>query len=286
VTTSHGFFHRKAPLRPTDRATAIGPPSLDESTVDRLLSGAVAVDDAPPGYASVVRALDALRAPATAQEACDPTADVQAILAALGGQHVPRAAHGERAARSRKVVQPIAATLIGSLVLLGGLAGANALPGGAQAVAHDMLGALGVTVPDANDVPAKMPDGQWAPPGLPHVSASLPSAPARPARPPATSSPTSTTGVPDVGSTSGPSHQTGAPVAAPTEPAVAVAPAASSDEGPPPDQGGQPAQPGHGQGTANGVGAGGRGPSDVPPADRGRGKKVGHAGDGGAPGAS
>jgi hypothetical protein len=140
---------------------------LDEHTAERLVSGDLFADDAPPGYAGVVRAADALRAPATAAELAGEACAVQAITAAMA---VPEQIQADStiARRSRRGARIAAGALVGSAVLFGGLAGANALPGAAQGVAHDVLGSLGVNVPDvddhAGDHPATRGRSESAPP--------------------------------------------------------------------------------------------------------------------------
>jgi hypothetical protein len=133
---------------------------LDEPTAERLLSGQVDPDDAPPGYARVA---GVLRAAASAPVEVGGSAELEALEAFAAGVSARGARSVEPHRRSvmpitsrRRKMAAVAAGL--GLALTGGLSAAGALPGAAQAVAHDVLGTIGVTVPDPNSNAGDHPD--------------------------------------------------------------------------------------------------------------------------------
>src|SRR5438094_8071539 len=135
---------------------------LDEHTADRLLSGVLAPEDAPPGYAAVAALLAAVRRPPTPQELAAASRTVVAMAEAIAmnaaGAETPSVQGRRRAGLSRLLRPRIAATLMaGALALFGGLASANALPNPLQHFAHVVLGAVGIGVPDAPRGPAVTP---------------------------------------------------------------------------------------------------------------------------------
>src|SRR2546428_263400 len=113
----------------------MGQQSLDGHTADRLLSGVLAPEDAPPGFAGVAGLLQAARTPPTPQELarCAQTVRVRGgeVLTAAPA---PSVKTRRRAGLSRLLRPRIAATLTaGALaLLLGGLAEAGVLPGPLQ----------------------------------------------------------------------------------------------------------------------------------------------------------
>jgi len=114
--------------------------TLDEDTASRLLAGHLDRGDAPPGYGAVADVLAAAAAPARPRE----LASEDAALGAF------RAAVGTAPERRRSRAAPLAAVLTALTLVLGGGAVATAtgsLPDSAQGVAHDALGAVGVSVP-------------------------------------------------------------------------------------------------------------------------------------------
>jgi hypothetical protein len=119
------------------------PYRLDTGTTERLLGGSILVDDAPPRYRRVVRALGRLRASTSvARRTCEPA--MAARLADEVVREVPRpSAHGPG-----RSVRLAAAGLLGALVTFSGLAAANALPDVAQRTASELLSRVGVHVPD------------------------------------------------------------------------------------------------------------------------------------------
>lgn len=124
---------------------------LDPNTADRLLAGAVAPADAPPGYADVAALLEAAAAAPAAEELAGE-AEVVALAAVV---------HARTGSDSspRRFSMPVALTrprLTAALVAAGlacsaGLASAGALPGAAQDIASTMLAKVGVSVPGPNE---------------------------------------------------------------------------------------------------------------------------------------
>jgi len=117
------------------------PLALDEVTAARLLSGHLDPADAPPAFADVARVVGAAAAPGRADELVGEDRAVAGFRATRRPAE-PRAVHS----RGFRLATLVAAALL----VLGGVAGAvstGALPDGAQSVAHDALGAVGVSVP-------------------------------------------------------------------------------------------------------------------------------------------
>jgi hypothetical protein len=127
------FRHRHDPL------------TLDDSTVNALLSGAVEPDDAPPGYGPVARVLAAAASPPQPHE----TEAEQQMLArfheTIGAQ--PRPATARRPHRRPRVLAAIALTTGGLLVGAGVAAASGHLPGPLQQVAHTSLAHIGISIP-------------------------------------------------------------------------------------------------------------------------------------------
>jgi hypothetical protein len=136
------------------RMTRLG---LDPDTTDRLLSGRVAPDDAPPGYAEVARLLTALREPASPAElrSLDEAVTAAARRATEGPATPIRPAAGIRPARRSRPRRARAAILafavLGLLLVTTGLAMAGALPDAAQNVVSDALSRIGIHVPTADE---------------------------------------------------------------------------------------------------------------------------------------
>ena len=112
---------------------------IDGGTSDRLLRGRVAPDDAPPGYSDVASVLLAVASQPVQEEL---SMQVQHISAA-------RDAIGRRTHRRRPGPLGITAGLIvvGTLLVLPGLAAANVLPSPAQHAVSRMLDKVGISVP-------------------------------------------------------------------------------------------------------------------------------------------
>ena len=127
--------------------------TLDANTSDRLLAGALAPADAPPGYADVAWLLEVLSAQPTADELAreaEHVAMVATVVLSSSGTPVspPKRSFVPFALSRRR----IAAVLIGAaLACTGGTASAGILPGAAQDIASAILGKVGISVPDSNE---------------------------------------------------------------------------------------------------------------------------------------
>ncbi len=130
---------------------------LDEATAERLVTGQVGPDDAPPAYAGVARVLAAAVGPEQAREVQGESA----AIAMFAAQH--RALVPDPRARGRRRMLPqilttkaAAAALTGAIVFGGGVTAAAAaghLPDAAQNVAHDSLAHVGISIPAGADAP-------------------------------------------------------------------------------------------------------------------------------------
>jgi hypothetical protein len=141
---------------------------LDEDTATRLLAGRLEPADAPPGFAAVTRVIAVAAAPAGPGE----LAGEDAALAAYRTARRP----AERPVRRARGLR-LATLVTAGVLVLGGVAGAvstGALPDGAQSVAHDALGSVGVSVP----APARSRTAV-----RPRVAARRPVSPSAPAHP-------------------------------------------------------------------------------------------------------
>ncbi|MGZ8626849.1 MAG: hypothetical protein ACXWXK_09305, partial [Actinomycetota bacterium] len=131
---------------------------LDAGTIDRLFSGRMHPDDAPPGFAAVAGLVSALTAPATASELSRQAAAVETASAVvIASAPEPAAPVPERSfAAARPARRTFLKTKLASLAFAGavlgtsGLAAAGVLPDPVQHIAHRILSAVGIDVPDAS----------------------------------------------------------------------------------------------------------------------------------------
>jgi hypothetical protein len=121
---------------------------IDEDTLDRLLRGRMAPDDAPPGYADVA---SLLRAVASLPSNEDLHMEIDHVSSA-------RAVVGIEARRRRPRIRRLTAGLVlaGALAAVPGLAAANVLPDAAQHAVARILDGVGISVP-GNEEPATDP---------------------------------------------------------------------------------------------------------------------------------
>ena len=130
------------------------PVRLDAHTAERLLTGAVTRDDAPPGYAGLARLLDSARsAPAHDPGPVAPPT-LGAMSVALAGSRTPAPAdHPDRRTSMLPKALSLKAVIVTSAVLLGAgtaAAATGSLPGAAQTTASDVLHDVGISVPGPN----------------------------------------------------------------------------------------------------------------------------------------
>jgi hypothetical protein len=126
--------------------------ALDHFTAEKMLSGPLAPEDAPPGYGKVAALLRAAAAAPEEEPEANPDkqrATVAAMVAVITDSMSARwsFASRRRGAKSRSRVRILAALVTATMMLGTGLAFAGALPGPAQNAAAKMLAKFGVTVP-------------------------------------------------------------------------------------------------------------------------------------------
>lgn len=110
---------------------------IDNETADRMLSGLVHADDAPPGFSHVAEAVATLRLGADSI-----TASPEAGFISLLTTHVLENNRRSRMKHSR--LSTAVAASIGALSLVGGLAAAGALPSAISNAADNALSGLGI----------------------------------------------------------------------------------------------------------------------------------------------
>lgn len=106
--------------------------SIDDRTADRLLSGAIAPDDAPPGYEHVARIVRAAQAPAIPAELAREQSVVSMAAAAISSLVPDQATPGAPHRRKNKVIPKLAtvrAAAITAAAVLGAGAAAAAATG-------------------------------------------------------------------------------------------------------------------------------------------------------------
>jgi hypothetical protein len=135
------------------------PVALDMDTADRLLAGAVAPEDAPPGYAEVARLLEVVSARPTEDDELHHEAAVVAQMALAVrsslSTHSPRRSFMPFALSRPRMTAVLVAAVLACTV---GLASASALPGAAQEIASEMLAKVGISVSGPNDNAGTHPD--------------------------------------------------------------------------------------------------------------------------------
>lgn len=110
-----------------------------------MLAGLVADADSPPGYAAVVRLLEAASSPLPGV----PVGEAEAVASFVASLTTPRRFPVLVRLKSKVAV----AALAGGLTLTGGLAGAGALPGPLQDGASSVLENVGISLPDSAVTP-------------------------------------------------------------------------------------------------------------------------------------
>jgi hypothetical protein len=101
---------------------------IDEGTANRLLSGTMPVDDAPPAHQGTARAVAALTAPPHPHELAAQRKAVVRLSHAIAVQSKRDSIRRRQLRKVRRVAQIGATSMVGGAVLLGGLAAAGALP--------------------------------------------------------------------------------------------------------------------------------------------------------------
>ena len=122
---------------------------LDPHTADRLAAGALAPEDAPPGYNDVAALLQSVRSELTAGGLEKESETVAAVVAAVRSQLSDRTPAAASTASSPLWfrLKVLGGAFAATLTLGSGLAAANVLPAPAQRVASHVLDAVGLDVP-------------------------------------------------------------------------------------------------------------------------------------------
>jgi hypothetical protein len=144
---------------------------LDIDTADRLLSGSVLAEDAPPGYAEVAKLLAAASAGPVADEPLRDTQAVAVLAAAVCSSRTETTPSPRRSYVHR--LKLATAVVVAGLACTTGLAFADGLPGAAQDVASAMLAKVGITVPGPDESAGTHPNVRGK--SSPDVSADIPS---------------------------------------------------------------------------------------------------------------
>jgi hypothetical protein len=123
--------------------------ALDLDTADRLLTGTVAPEDAPPGYSGVARLLNAVWSEPPAEPA-----DEEAIVAKLAAvvRSTPSSASSQPRVRSKRGIsrpRVVAVLVAAGLACFAGLASAGSLPGPVQDIVSATFDKVGISIPDA-----------------------------------------------------------------------------------------------------------------------------------------
>jgi hypothetical protein len=128
-------------------------PAIDESTADRLLTGRLAPDDAPPGFVGLAAMIRAATGPATSAESKRDAAVIAAALAAVrSSQPIRRSAPRRRSMLSKLLSAKVAGVVAGAVLGSTGVAAAATgnLPAPAQTAVSNAMSHVDVSVPTGN----------------------------------------------------------------------------------------------------------------------------------------
>ena len=123
---------------------------MDDGTLDRLLRGRTAPDDAPAGYSDVASVLLAVASLPVEEELSMEAQHVAAARNAMGHRTVGRPIWPRRTLAGLLVA--------GGLLAIPGLAAANSLPDTAQHAVSRVLDKVGISVPDTQPQPTTSGD--------------------------------------------------------------------------------------------------------------------------------
>jgi len=127
-------------------------PWVDADTADRLLDGAIASPDAPPGYDRVAMLVSALRSGPELSELAG-LEDAVAEAVAIRERTMADPGKAPRTRRSFRL-KIVGLAFVGALLGTSGLAVAGALPRPIQDAAAEVLSTVGIDVPSSVDHPA------------------------------------------------------------------------------------------------------------------------------------
>jgi hypothetical protein len=118
---------------------------VDDGTLDGLLRGRTAPDDAPPGFSDVALVLLAAASPSVEEELGMEAQHVAAARVAIDRRTSGRPIWRRRTFAGLMVV--------GALLVIPGLAAANSLPDPAQHAVSRVFDKVGISVPDSHQAP-------------------------------------------------------------------------------------------------------------------------------------
>lgn len=127
--------------------------AIDDETVERLLTGALAPDDAPPAYSSVARLFEIAAGPPTDTELAAEESVLAAAMAALTVPPASGPVPSPRKPKIRKLLTAKATVLVATLALGASAAAAATtgnLPSGAQTAVSNALAHVDISVPKPN----------------------------------------------------------------------------------------------------------------------------------------
>lgn len=131
---------------------------LDKVTQDRLLTGGIDPDDAPPGYREVARLLQAVTEAGDHGELeLDHETRQVALAMGLVKRPSPASLPSDRRSRIRSGTRRVKVgglVVVGALVASTGLAAAGVLPDAAQDAFSAVLDRVGISIPASSDHPA------------------------------------------------------------------------------------------------------------------------------------
>jgi hypothetical protein len=150
---------------PRDQGSEMRSLLLDRDTADRLLSGLVVPDDAPPGYAEVAGLLRSCARLAPLDRAHERATIVAMREIIRSRRPADQPVLGRVAARRPARLKLVTVAVAGMLVGTSGLAFAGELPAPVQRVAHTVFASVGLDVPTPNDEQTSKdrPDGSGGP---------------------------------------------------------------------------------------------------------------------------
>jgi hypothetical protein len=130
--------------RPTVNPDA-DPLALDEATLERLLTGDLSPDQAPPGYAEVAALLAATAAPPNPEELSGQEAALAELRAVTRARPRPAGFRAAKAGRRRRRRMGLAAAVVVGALATGGAAAAATghLPGPMRDAARSILDTVG-----------------------------------------------------------------------------------------------------------------------------------------------
>ncbi|MHB8438096.1 MAG: hypothetical protein ACYDD4_02910 [Acidimicrobiales bacterium] len=128
---------------------------IDEGTAERLLTGHLDPEDAPPGFGHVASLVRVATGPANALELAGRQQTVAAMAAAIAtsaGQVPASIPRGKRMIGKLLTLKTLGIAIPAMALTAGSAAAATgSLPAPAQAAAHSVLSDVGISVPSGND---------------------------------------------------------------------------------------------------------------------------------------